>query len=356
MLTNLFKNDKLKVVRGASFLAFLVPMLLTKSLWLSNRDFPVIPLFDNFSINSIYFDGFLLITFLSFFLWFVVNPNWKIGLPIVFIYVTWALLDQNRVQNFFFEIIYVVMALSLFKKNVKLAKQCLLLIFVGTYFWSGIHKYNDMFYEKWMHGLNNRILFVPYSLRSLFTQAIPFLEAGFGFGLLFTNTRKLSIWLLACMHGIIIITLLKDAFGYSVIPLNIFNVFVLFYLFYDDMETNIMNVFKISNLKKVVFLLITIIFPLFNFFGKYDHILSFSYLSGKPKYARLIFEVNEDVTLLPENIKSNVREYQGSYYLDFNEWAGKTTKVLVYPEERVYKSIKSYVDQYTLVPTRLEYY
>ncbi|MFD0964131.1 hypothetical protein [Pseudofulvibacter geojedonensis] len=355
MSIELFKNDKLQVVRAVSFLVFLIPMLLTKSLWFSTRNFPTIPLFDTFSITNIYFDVFLLVTFLSFFVWFIINPNWKIGLPVVIIYTLWALLDQNRIQNFFFEIIYVVLALTIFSNNIKLAKECLLLIFVGTYFYSGLHKYNDLFFEKWMGGLDKRIPFIPYWMRSLFTNAIPFIEAAFGLGLLFIKTRKIVIWLLACMHGIIIVTLLKDSFGFAVIPLNIFNVFVLYYLFYEDSEINFKSIFKINHVKKVVFLLITIIFPCFNFLGKYDHILAFSYLSGKPKYARVYID-KRDLKSFPIGIQSSIREFNGMYYIDFNEWAGKTIKVLVYPEERVYKDVKAYLDQYAKIPTEIEYY
>ena len=348
-------QDKLKITRIAAFIAFIIPMLLTRQLWFSDRFFPLIPLFD-FSFSNIYLDVFLITAFIGSFIFFTQNPSWKYGLPVILIYSTWALLDQNRIQNFFFEIIYVVLAITLFSKNKKLAKECLLLVFVGTYFFSGIHKYNDVFFEKWMNGLSKRIPFVPYELRWLFTKAIPFIEASFGIGLLFYKTRKTAIILLGLMHTIILLTLLMGGYGFTVFPLNIFNVFVLYYVFYNDREINYSSVFKINGIKKLLMLLLVIILPLFNFFGKYDHILSFSYLTGKPKYARLYFDKNEKIDELPISISQSVRKYNNINYIDFNEWAGKSIRVLVYPEKRVYSKIQNHIEFYAKKPTKLELY
>ena len=351
-----FKKDKLAVIRLAAFIAFMLAMFMSWNLWFSDRSFPMATFFNWLPVPNSTVDVILILLFVIFFGVFVFKPNWKVGGVITLLYVYWALLDQNRLQPFFFELIFVVFAISYYKGDKKLAKQCLLLIFVGTYFWSGMHKYNDLFFEKWMNGLSKRIPFVPYWMRAVFTYAIPFLEAAFGLGLIFIKTRKIAIWLIAIMHMIILTTFLKGGFGYIVFPLTVFNVFTLFYMFYNDKENSFVEVFQFNSLKKVIFILLMLVLPFFNLVGRYDHILAFSYFSGKPKYCRIHFQDKEATLKLPNLIQKNVKEYNGAYYLDLNEWSTRSIHVLVYPEMRVYKKVQQHVDQYVDSPTQLGFY
>jgi len=355
-MLQVFKEDKLATIRLLAFIAYISAMAMSWNLWFSVRGFPMIPLFEGVPVSNTVVDFLLIGAFISLFLLFIVKPKWSIGFPIILIYTYWVLLDQNRLQHFFFELIFVVFALSIFKSNRNTAKKCLVWIFIGTYFWSGLHKYNDLFFEKWLNGLNKRIPFIPYWLRVSFTYTVPFLEAGFGLLLLFVKTRKIGIWLIAIMHLIILITFLKGGFGYAVIPLMAFNVLTLFIVFYNS-KMRVKELFIIDSFKIVVIYAITILLPLTNFFGFYDHILAFSYFSGKPKYGRIQFENKLQIEQLPGHIQEVVREYQGYYYIDLNEWSSNTIKVMVYPEMRVYKKIKIHVDGYIENPnTHLDFY
>jgi hypothetical protein len=270
--------------------------------------------------------------------------------------VYWVLLDQNRVQPLFFELIFIVFALTVFNKNKNIAEKCLFWIFIGTYFWSGLHKCNDLFFEKWLNGLNKRIPFVPYWMRLGFTYAVPFLEACFGLMLLFVKTRKIGIWLIALMHFMILVTFLKGRFSYIAMPLNAFNVFTLFLVFYNS-KIKTKELFTIDSFKIVFIYLITIVLPFSNLFGFYDHILAFSYFSGKPKYGRVYFENKKQTEQLPIEVRELVRVYQEHYYIDLNEWSSNTIKVMVYPEKRVYDKLKIHIDgMLEKSTTRLELY
>jgi len=355
-MLQVFKKDNLATIRLFAFIAFISSMLMSWNLWFSERNFPLVPIFDGIPVPNRTIDSLLITAFISFFLLFIVKPKLSIGVPVIMIYTYWVLLDQNRLQHFFFEIVFVVFALSIFKGNLKTAKKCLLWIFIGTYFWSGIHKYNDFFFEKWLNGLNKRIPFIPFWMRVSFTYAVPFLEAGFGVLLLFVKTRKLGIWLIALMHLIILITFLKGGFGYAVIPLMAFNVLTLFLVFYNS-KIMTRELLTIDSFKIVVIYCITIALPFTNLFGFYDHILAFSYFSGKPKYCRIHFDNELETQKLPEHIQDVVREYQGDYYIDLNEWSSYTIKVMVYPEMRVYYKLKMHIDSFLDEPnTHLEYY
>ena len=173
---------------------------------------------------------------------------------------------------------------------------------------------------------------------------------------MFTKTRKLGIWLIACMHSIILLTFLIGGFGYAVFPLTLFNVCTLFYVFYND-NISFKELFTLQKPKVFIMFLIMMVLPIGNLLGTYDHILAFSYFSGKPKYCRVHFTNQSQINELPEYIKSNVREYQGQYYIDLNEWAGHSIKVMVYPENRVYDKIQQHINSYIKEPeTHLEYY
>lgn len=355
MFQNLLK-DKLFWVRLLAFFAFLIPMMVSPKIWFSERLFPLISLFEGISIPNLLFDKILISVFVFSFLAFVFKPNWKFGIVVIGVYVFWILLDQNRIQPFYFEIIFMVLALTQFNNNRKRVKQCILLILVGTYFWSGVHKFNDFFFEKWANGLTKRIPFVPEWMRLVFTYAVPFLEASFGAFLIFPKTRKLGIWLIAIMHAIILTTFIKGGYGYIVFPMTLFNVFVLFHLFYKS-SFSPKELFVPKHLQSIALFLIAIAFPFLNFLGFYDHILAFSYFSGKPKYCKIHFNNPKDIEALPEHIKLNVKDEAEDYYIDLNDWSGSTIGVIVYPEERVYVKVKNYIDSYFDTPnTTLEYY
>ena len=351
-----FKTDKLFWVRFCAFLAFIIPLILSPRIWFSERLFPLISIIDGIPVPNFTIDVVLIAVFVLSFLGFVIKPIWKFSIIVIGIYVFWALLDQNRIQPFYFEIIFIVLALTQFRENPKLVKQCILLILIGTYFWSGVHKCNELFFEFWANGLSKRIPFVPNWMRLAFTYAVPFLEASFGICLIFSKTRKIGILSIALMHAMILTTFALGGFGYLVFPMTFFNVFVLFYLFYNS-SFSYKDLFVLNHPKSVALFLISIVFPVFNFFGLYDHILAFSYFSAKPKYCKVYFIDEQDIQTLPAHIKQNVRQDDGNYYIDLNEWAARTIGVMVYPEDRVYRKIQKHINSYLSKPnTYIELY
>lgn len=338
------KGDKHFAIRLLLGICFLIPMYMTKNLWIGERDFPKVPLFEGTMLTSSLFDFAIIIIFSVFIIGFMLKPTPFIGLTVVLIYSLLVILDQNRLQPFFFELIFAVLAMTLFSKNRKRVEQCLLLIFIGTYFWSGIHKANIYFFEKWMLGMSNRIGFVPEQLRALFTYSIPFLEASFGLMLLFKRTRKYGVLLIGIMHAIIVSTLLIEGFGYVVLPLTLFNVTTLFYLFYNS-TFSFKELITITHKKTIAVFLLSIFFPVFNFFGFYDHLLSFSYFSGKPKYCRIWLTNSGDYEKLPDRYSKYMYEWEGKYYTDLNAWSQEAIGVGVYPEIRVYKQINKRIQE-----------
>lgn len=333
------------IVRLLLVLSFLVPFFYTFPVWLSNRDFPTIPFIINAYNFSFEFDILLLILFAFAAIWFLVKNKSYGGLFFFLMYVTFSVLDQTRIQPFFFEIAIIIFFYFIFRNNYKYFKISFLLLMAGTYIWSGLHKANPFFYEFWFGGLNKRIPFVPEVLRQLFTWLVPFFEMSFGLALLFNKTRKFGIWMLALMHLMILLTFLISGIGFTVFPLNILNVIFLFLLCYK-IDWTIIDFIKLNYKLKIISFYVLII-PSFNLIGWYDHFLSFSYFSGKPDYCNIIFKNESDIKMLPNEIKKITRNYNGQFYLNVNEWSVINVGVMCYPENRIYKYLQSYIEQFT---------
>jgi len=349
-------KDKFALTRLTSFLAFVFTMFMVPNLWSINRGFPAVPYLNLFKNQSSFINIFLIVSFIFLYAWFVVKPNWKIATGVVLLYVFFALSDQNKIQPYFFEMMFVVLALSVFKDNSKYLEKCLIIVFIGTYFWSGIHKINEHFFELWLNGLNKRIPFIPYSLRVAFTYAVPFIEAFLGLSLLFVKTRKIGAVLLVIMHILILTTLFMAGYGYVLLPLTAFNAFVLLTVIYNS-KLLLKDFVTINSKKYALLIVLVIVMPFGNLLGITDHWLSFSYYSGKPKNCRLYFVNKKQSEELPSHIKKYVQEYHNTYYIELNTWSGYELGVGVYPEKRVYQKVKRYVDAYLLMPSeRLEYY
>lgn len=332
-------------VRILLILSFIIPFILSFPVWLSKRNFPVTPLFFKGYEFNYNIDIALLLVFGLFAIWFILKEKGSGGLYFFIAYVGFCLLDQTRIQPFFFEISILILFYYVFRNNFDIFKIAFLILMAGTYFWSGLHKVNSNFFELWLGGLNKRIPFIPLPLRQAITNVIPFLEMSFGIALLFNKTRKLGIYLLALMHSMILITLLIGGSGFTVFPLNVVNVLLLFILCYH-LDWNVLRL-KSSNLKLKIITFYALLLPSLNLIGLYDHLLAFSYFSGKPSYCNLVFLNKNDLDNLPQEIASTVRYYNGIHYLNINEWSVKYVHVLCYPEKRVYIYLKKYIESYT---------
>ena len=342
-------------VRLLLFLGFTIPFILSFPVWLSKRDFPVTPFIFKPLEFDFYVDITLLLLLLLSAIWFVIKEKGRGGLYFFILYALLSILDQTRIQPFFFEIAILVFLYYLFRNDFERFKVALLLLMAGTYIWSGLHKANPTFYELWLGGLNKRIPFIPLSLRQIITWVVPFLEMSFGVFLLFNKTRKYGIILLAIMHSMVLITLTIAGAGFTVVPLNILNVLLLFMLCYK-MDWNITKLVS-SDIKIIIVAFYALLLPSLNLVGLYDHLLSFSYFSGKPSYCNIVFSNKEDISKLPQKIVDITKVYKGNYYINLNEWSVKYVNVLCYPEDRVYLSLQDYIETFTgNNSTTLQYY
>lgn len=363
MILNLTDQQKVNYTRIIAVLAILVLMLYAPKLWISTKIFPVIPLFDWLPIPTNPLDYILAIFFFGIQIVYIFqNKRWQ-GITIIVLYLYLALVDQNRLQPYFYQSILTILMIEIFPKktNYKKVLYAVILVFFATYFWSGIQKLNHSFYVQWLSALNKHfscvansntaLICLPQKFLEIFTYAVPWLEALMGVLLLFNKTRKFGIVFVLSMHGIITFLLFYLGYGYNVVPWNIQNMFSVVIIFWTLKTTNALAFFaEFFDKQKIVALFFTCILPFANFTtGFYDNLLSFHFFTADLNYYNIVLN-DELEESLPEHIKAFYRYKNSSAYLNVNEWAQYDNKVLFYPEERIIKSLDTYLRSFAKNP------
>lgn len=354
-ITNLTYTEKVNWVRIIAILGVLILMLYAPKLWISTKVFPVIPLFDWLPIPLHPFDAALgIFFFLIQVLYIFQNKRWQ-GWLIILLYVYLSLVDQNRLQPYFYQSFLTIFAIEIFRKREFAPKvlYAVILIFFATYFWSGIQKVNEDFYIQWLSALNKHFSFLPQWFLVGFTYAVPWLEALMGVLLLFNITRKIGVLFILSMHAIITFLLFYLGYGYNVVPWNIQNMFSVVIIFWSLKTSHSLDFFlKYLNKQKIAILIFTIFLPLANnLTGFYDSLLSFHFFTADLNYYNIYLN-DELEEKLPEHIKAFYRYHKGKPYLNMNEWAQYDNKVLFYPEERIIKYTDAYLRSFAVNPDK----
>jgi methylamine utilization protein MauE len=349
-------DNRLKYTRIIAALVFIITALYTPNLWLNERHFPVIPLCDSLPYFVHPFDYIFVISFYIAIIIFAFKPHKILGIGITVFYVYLAFVDQNRLQPYYYQSILIIFISSFKSDNIKsktIILHCLMLIFIATYFWSGIHKMNTLFYIQWLSALHKHFDFVPNILLVAFTYAVPFLEALMGIFLLFNITRKPAVVGIIIMHSIIVIMLFYLGYGFNVVPWNaqnILTVIILFWTYTSASPLSFLN--QYFNYKKGLILFMVFVLPFSNLFNIWDNLLSFSFFTSKLNYYYI--QINDAALYknLPEHIKKYAHPYKETYILYPNEWCGAELKVLLYPEDRVVYKVDTYLRSFADNPNK----
>ncbi len=336
--------QKINGVRIAAVLGVLVLMVYAPKLWISTKDFPTVPLFSWIPDVVYPLDYGFAFLFAGLLTAYLCKPKRILGIACIGLYIVLACIDQNRLQPYFYQSMLTLLAMVLFdsKAAQKKVLYAVILVFFATYFWSGIQKINEVFYVQWLHALEKHFSFLPFKFLKAFTYAVPWLEAAMGILLLFNKTRKFAVIAIVSMHSIIIYLLFHLGYGYNVVPWNVQNIWSVLLLFWGLETTKPTSFFtELFSWQKAVVLVFTLLLPLSNLVGGYDHLLSFSFFTSKLNYYYV--EVSDELEdALPDHIQQYYRFKDGKAILYLNEWAGDVNKVLFYPEERA----KNYMDGY----------
>jgi len=352
VLFNLSNKHKVNAVRIIAILSTLTMMLYAPDLWITTKDFPVIPLFDWLPIPTSPFDTIFAGLFFISQIVYIFKPKRVLGWFVVLLYLYLAMVDQNRLQPYFYQSFLTLLAIVIYKNKASSKKILfsIILIFIATYFWSGIQKLNEIFYEQWMHALLKHFSFIPEKLLLAFTYVVPWLEAAMGILILFNKTRKIGVISIVLMHTIITVMLVYLGYGFNVIPWNLQNILSVLIIFWSLKTSAFSEIFIGSfTYQRALIFLFTFILPLSNLFGGWDHLLSFSFFTSKLDYYYI--QIDEKLAdKLPQNIQKYYRKNEQMTVLYLNEWAGDVNKVLLFPQKRVVKKVEKHLRSFAENP------
>ena len=361
MATGLQLNifHRLKLIKISVAIGLLLSMLCSYNLWGGQRWFPVCPVFKGFSISPPY-DYILLGVeiILIFFLVTVSKPRLVIFLILV-LNLIYVLLDQNRLQPWFFIYNSFLVVLLFYNWRIDNINNynsffiILQLCFAAVYVYSGLQKFNPGFindtYPWFIKPLTNFVSERQMNTLYKTGYVIPIIEIFIGFGLLIKPLRFIAVPLVILLHVIILILMGPFGNNYNPVvwPWNLMMIILAVLLFSG--KTN-ERFFSISHLfKQPVFYLVMTLFwilPAFNLVGKWETYLSFSLYSGNNNNAKILLS-DEAYNRLPFYIRHYAHNQSGQYLLYPKEWCLYELKTPLYPEKRIFENVNNYVQVIT---------
>ena len=331
---------------------FAIGIILSFRLWTADRFFPLFPIFEGLSELSPWLNHIVTVLLVISLLINQLFKGKKIFLLIFALLILLFLQDQMRWQAWVY--VYVLMLLP-FSISLKSEEQQSSLIkylqiaIVGIYIWSGIHKINPAFIDVTFRsilidffGIRNTTLIGQLRY---FGYIIPGLEILAGILLVSKRLRKLGVMLVTATHIFILIYLSPLGVNHNVIvyPWNISMTLFSWLLFYGQGNKIDLRLGKNVrlNVNTMVMSALVLFLPVLNFFGYWDHYLSFSLYSDKTDDF-YIAVADEEMHKIDPRLKPyfvTIKDMKGGVVIDVNQWALDELKVPFYPERRLFEKI-----------------
>ncbi|WMI64370.1 hypothetical protein RBH94_09880 [Aestuariibaculum sp. YM273] len=313
-------------------------LIACNKLWINNKSLPIFPLIDDKWLTPDFLEAPILIIYGILHFLALFKPKKIFIWLIILIYIALILNDQNRIITYHYQVI-IVLLLFLFNSPIYFYKG----LFIGIYFWGGIHKFNPCFFNYFS---NQHLFGLPDFLKFVLAISIPTIETLLALGLIFRLTKKYAFLGLVSMHLLILISVFLFFKSYNIIPWNIINCLILFHLFWKNSKVH----FTIENSKigmPSLILAITIFAgPLCNKANLWDEFLAFKMYTYDVN--QFYYEVSDKVkTSLPIEIHQSYRKNKNGKTLFYlYDWFYRINGVPMYPEERNIIRIEQYLEGY----------
>ncbi len=326
--------------------AMVAGMLLSPKLWLTERYYPHVPVWDGLPTipppwDKVIFGAMLFLLGLAA----VLPRRWTL-LSFVAIAAAWSLWDQSRWQPWFYQYLFMLAALGFAAggdpERCESGLNACRFILAMTYIWSGIQKINVNFATDIYPWILEPLLpFVPEGLRGWLSDqgwTAAFVECSLGLLLLVWPLRLLAVVLLGFMHAAILYSLSPRGHDWNSVvwPWNIAMIVLNILLF---VKTPTVMPWQIVWPRRLlitpVILVLFGVMPLFSFYGCWDSYLSAALYSGNTIDGHIY--VSEDIAMtLPPEVRD--KHLQGNY-LYVSTWAIDELNVPDYPARRVFRGI-----------------
>jgi hypothetical protein len=312
-------------------------LLLSVKLWVSTREYPLVPLLDivpplPYPLDYILFGlfGILLMGLLVF-------RGRLAGALVIAALALAALLvvqDQDRLQPWFYQYSLMLGAVglsSLGRLSTEGALNACRVIVAFTYFWSGLQKAHVSFAENVYPWLIEPVAsHLPSDAASVLAHGaytVPVVETAIGLGLLVRPLRMPAVIVAILMHAFILFSLGPWGHNWNSVvwPWNLAMVAFVLILFWRAPDNpSLLTVVKPGgSTYRAVVLVLFAFMPALNFVGLWDSYLSASLYSGS----------TEDGVVYTTDGSS--RFFSGS----ISDKAMNEMNVPAYPETRIYKRV-----------------
>jgi hypothetical protein len=331
-------------------MAMLGTWLLSNKVWMTDRNFPVVPIFDGIPslpspIDYIFYS--ILIVLAIYQIIYLENRNTKIALIALLGFL--MLGDQMRWQPYNVQYFLMIVGLFFYPKYTDGLLNTFRMMVVVFLIYSGIQEVNSVFIESIFPWMIKPIAVIfpakmePYILGGGYI--FPFLSIAAGIGLLFNQTRNYAVYLGMFVNLFYFYALspMGNDWNHAILPYNIAMTFFTYVLFFNtELSFEVILWSKKFRYQQVLVVFFAGL-PLLSLFGVYDRMQSFNTYSGKSLYAK-IYVTESLVNLLPDGVKRYVyRPPQGEPYIETTYWSADALKVSPYSEERVYEKLHEYV-------------
>ena len=327
--------------------SFLVGIGLSFKLWISDRQFPLVPVHSFFLSVLQPIDGFLLMVLTgSLIALLFTKKQWVVGVMLTSLLLLVAE-DQMRLQPwvYLYFLIFLPFAFSNRPMDTDFMSRYLQWIFVACYFWSGVHKINPNFIDKTFQDVLEHVFNVSLPERyKIFGYVIPVVEIAMAFLLVFVKTRKTGVVVAFGTHLFILLYLGPLGINRNdvVYPWNVAMMAGVVLLFWRNEETLFVfpkaMVWRTFQLGSFVLLFGL---PLLNLAGRWDHYLSFSLYAAKTHHLFIAIEETEAKKLNGryDNYMVMLPGMGGGRIIGADAWSMAELHVPVYPETRIFDRI-----------------
>lgn len=341
--------DKNTLLVQITCVFWFIAKLICWRIWTTYRLLPTAPVLEGFDavpaiVHTLLFAVSLLLISLL-----ILKTNKLLLTGLLVIEILSCLLDQNRLQFWEYEYLFIIFIFLInFKKNGYI-KAPVVFLLAALHFYSGVNKLNDSFLQTiWAESLAR---FLNFNVRTpnqhwlYYCGYLPGItESMAGMGLLFERTRAKSGIFLIAMH--VFILLLFGPLGYNVNiviwPWNVGMIFTLYLVFFGGKE-------KIINMKPVAtgwnraIILFWGILPALSFIGCWAKNLSANLISGRlPQMIICISDTSKCKPLQKFFAKKDVlNTCKGLPKINLLDWTLAEDNVIVYAEPRVFKIIQN---------------
>jgi hypothetical protein len=332
---------RLPLARAAIVLGTAAGLLLSPRLWLTDRYYPTVPVWDGMpdapaAVGYGVFGGLLALLTLAALL---PRSRWPL-VAFVILAAGWFLWDQTRWQPWFYQYLGLLAAVG-FARRPDTALNVCRFVLAATYFWSGAQKLNASFAsDMWPWMVSPIVARLPDGLAEWvagqgWTAAGT--EAALGVALLVPRLRPAAVPIGIGTHAVILFCLSPWGHDWNTVvwPWNVTLAALDVILFWNTRGVAARNVLWPPGGGSKAAVVLFGVMPAFSLVGWWDPYLSAALYSGNLPQPRLTLD-DTAAAWLPPDVRDR---HLADGDLDLKGWAMDELNVPGYPARRVFRGV-----------------